>query len=152
MATERPNKNPYSQFNFVVEIDGQQIAGFSEVSGLDSENSPFEYRAGNDPINAVRKLPGMEQYPNASFKRGITGSLALWEWRNEVRNGGAGFPPYRTVVIKLLNEQSDEGTPAMTWTLYNAWPTKLSGPTLSATSNEYAVETLEVCYDRLDIS
>ena len=38
MAIERPNKNPYSAFNFIVEIDGAQIAAFQEVSGLDSED------------------------------------------------------------------------------------------------------------------
>ncbi|HMV67486.1 MAG TPA: phage tail protein [Myxococcota bacterium] len=152
MATERTNKNPYSNFNFIVEIDGDEIAAFSEVSGLDSENTPIEYREGADATNAPRKLPGIEKYPNATLKRGITGSTALWSWRQEVRDGGSSFPPSRTVVVKLLNEQHDKGNPAMTWTLTNAWPTKLSGPQLNAKGNDYAVETLELCYDRLDIS
>lgn len=152
MATERPSKNPYSNFNFIVEVDGDEIAAFAEVSGLDSENTPIEYREGADAINAPRKLPGIEKYPNASLKRGITGSVALWTWRQEVRDGGSTFPPSRTVVIKLLNERGDSGSPAMTWTLTNAWPTKLSGPQLNAKGNDYAVETLELCYDRLDIS
>ena len=46
MATERPNKNPYSNFNFIVEVDGDEIAAFSEITGLDSENTPIEYREG----------------------------------------------------------------------------------------------------------
>ena len=46
MATERGNKNPYSAFNFTVEINGAEIAAFQEVSGLDSENMPIEYREG----------------------------------------------------------------------------------------------------------
>ena len=83
MATERPNRNPYSAFNFIVEIDGQQMAAFQEVSGLDSENTPIEYREGADAMNTVRKLPGIEKYPNLTLKRGITGSLALWDWRKK---------------------------------------------------------------------
>lgn len=152
MAIERENKNPYSNFNFIVEVDGDEIAAFSEIQGLDSENTPIEYREGADAINAPRKLPGIESYPNATLKRGLTGSTALWSWRQEVRDGGATFPPSRTVVIKLLNERRDRGAPAMTWTLINAWPTKLSGPQLNAAGNEFAVETLDLCYDRLDIS
>ncbi len=35
MATPRPN--PYSNLNFIVEIDNEEVVGFSEVSGLDSE-------------------------------------------------------------------------------------------------------------------
>src|SRR4051812_7511969 len=105
MAIERPNKNPYSAFNFIVEIDGAQIAAFQEVSGLDSENTPIEYREGADAMNTVRKLVGIERYPNVLCRRGITGSLELWNWRKEVRDGGTAFPPTRNVTIQLLDEQ-----------------------------------------------
>jgi len=152
MATERPNKNPYSNFNFVVEIDGTEIAAFSEVSGLDSENTAIEYREGADATNAPRKLPGIEKYSNVSLKRGVTGSLALWSWRQEVRDGGSAFPPTRNVVIKLLNEKHDRNSPAMTFTLTNAWPTKLMGPTMNAKGNDFAVEQLDLAHERLDIS
>lgn len=150
MANARPN--PYSAFNFVVEISGIPVASFSEVGGLDSENTPIEYREGADPTNAPRKLPGIESYSNVTLKRGITGSLALWNWRKEVRDGGTAFPPVRQVVIKLLDEKHNEDAPAMTWTLTNAWPTKLTGPSLNATGNEIAIEQLDLCIDRIDVS
>ena len=69
-----------------------------------------------------------------------------------MRDGGTTFPPTKTVVIKLLNEKHDRNTPAMTWTLTNAWPTKITGPTLSAKGNEFAVEQIDIVHDRLDIS
>ena len=68
MATERPNKNPYSAFNFIVEINGAQIAGFQEISGLDSENTPIEYREGSDKLNNVRNMVGMEKHPRLTCK------------------------------------------------------------------------------------
>jgi phage tail-like protein len=148
MATERPNRNPYSAFNFVVEIDGTQLAAFQEVSGLDSENTPIEYREGADPMNTVRKLPGAEKHPNAILRRGIVGSLALWNWRKEVRDGGTAFPPTRNVTIQLLDEKH---VPVFKWKLTNAWCTKLSGPSLNAKGNEIAIEAMELAYDRLDI-
>jgi phage tail-like protein len=149
MATERENHNPYSAFNFIVEIDGEQIAAFQEVTGLDSENTPIEYREGADAVNTVRKLPGIEKYPNLTLKRGITGNLALWDWRKQARDGAAAFPPVRDVTIQLQNEVHEN---VMKWTLTNAWCSKLTGPTLNATSNEIAVETMELAYDRLEIS
>jgi phage tail-like protein len=149
MAVQRENRNPYSAFNFVVEINGEQVAAFQEVSGLDSENTPIEYREGADRINAVRKLPGMEKYPNLTLKRGITGSMALWDWRKEVRDGGDAFPPIRNVVVKLKNEKHEDVTQ---WTLTNAWCCKLAGPTLNAKGNEIAIEAMELSYDRLDRS
>jgi phage tail-like protein len=148
MAIERPNKNPYSAFNFIVEIDGAQVAAFQEVSGLDSENTPIEYREGADAINNVRKLPGSEKTVNATFKRGILGSTTLWDWRKEVRDGGTAFPPTRDVTIKLLNEKHE---PVFKWILTGAWCCKLGGPSLNAKGNEIAIETMELAYDRIDI-
>jgi phage tail-like protein len=101
MANPRPN--PFSNFNFILIAGDQEIAAFSEISGLDSENTPIEYREGADAINAPRKLPGIEKYSNVVCKRGITGSLALWEWRKEIRDGGYAPMPSRTVTIKLLD-------------------------------------------------
>lgn len=66
MAKPRENGNPYSNFNFVVEFDGTEVAAFSEVSGLDSENTPIEYREGADATASPRHLPGMEKYSRFS--------------------------------------------------------------------------------------
>ena len=150
MAIERPN--PYSNFNFIIEVDSEEVAGFSEVGGLDSENTPIDYREGADMTNAIRKLPGIENYPVVQLKRGITGSLFLWEWRQEVRDGTSAFPPSKNVTIKLLNEQANRDAPAMTWTLTNAWPSKLTGPSLNAKGNDIAIEQLDLVHERLDIS
>ncbi len=150
MATQRAN--PYSNFNFIVEADGVgEIGAFSEVSGLDSENTPIEYREGMDPVNAPRKLPGIEKYSNVSLKRGITGSLAMWQWRQQVRDASATAPPSKTVRVKLLNENHDTGSPAMTWVLHGAWPTKITGPSLNAKGNDIAIEQIDLAVERLDI-
>lgn len=149
MAEERDN--PYSNFNFVVLIDGLEVAAFSEVSGLDSENTPIEYREGADSTNAPRKLPGVEKYSNVSLKRGITGHLTLWSWRKEVRDSTSSVPPRKEVTIKLLNEKGDRNKPAMTFRLRNAWPTKITGPSLNAKGNDIAIEQLDLVHERLDI-
>ena len=148
MATERSNKNPYSNFNFIVEIDGQQIAAFQEVSGLDSENTPIEYREGNFKTNFPTKLPGIGKHPNCTLKRGLSGNTYLWDWRKEVRDGGSLFPPTRNVVIQLQNEKHES---VYKWRLTNAWLCKLSGPSLNAKGNEIAIESAELAYDELDI-
>ena len=147
MAVERQNKNPYSAFNFIVEINGEAVAAFQEVSGLDSENTPIEYREGTDAMNTVRKLPGIEKYPNLILKRGMTGSMYLWDWRKEARDSSGSFPPVRDVVIQLQSETHEN---VYKWKLTNAWCCKLTGPTLNATGNEIAVETMELAYDRID--
>jgi phage tail-like protein len=147
-----PRDNPYSNFNFVVFLGADEVGAFSEVSGLDSENSPIEYREGADATNAMRKLPGIEKYSNVSLKRGITGSLALWNWRKEVRDSTSTVPPRKEVTILLLNEKGDRQKPAMTFKLRNAWPTKITGPSLNAKGNDIAIEQLDLVHERLEIS
>ena len=44
MAETGSRNDPYSAFNFLVEIDSVIVAGFSEVGGLDTTTDPIEYR------------------------------------------------------------------------------------------------------------
>jgi phage tail-like protein len=55
----------------------------------------------------------------------------------------------QTVVIKLLDET---GAPTMTWTLTNAWPTKIQSTDLKADGNEVAIESIELAYETLVIA
>ena len=56
--------DPYSAFNFLVEIDNVTVAGFSEVSGLTTETDAIDYRNGDEDI-IVRKLPGLKKVTKA---------------------------------------------------------------------------------------
>ncbi len=145
MATYRDD--PYSAFNFLVSFgpDPSEIVGsFSEVSGLGVEIEPIEYRNGSEDIT-VRKIPGLKKFPNVVLKRGIIGDLGLWEW---VKAAMDGTRDQRTVVIQLLDESREA---VMAFKLTNAWPVKWEGPSLNATANEVAIETLELCHEGLEI-
>ena len=61
--------DPYAQFNFILEIEGTTVAGFTEVGGLSMDQDIIEYREGADTATA-RKLPGLRKYGNISLKRG----------------------------------------------------------------------------------
>lgn len=143
MAAPAKHKDPYRGFNFKVEIDGIQEAGFRECTGLDSSTEVVEYREGDNP-NYMRNLPGLNKSSPITLKRGITDSDKLWQWRKKVIDGKA---ERKNVSIILLNEANDE---KVRWNLREAWPTKWEGPSLNATSNEVAIETLEFVYDDME--
>jgi phage tail-like protein len=151
MATDRPN--PYSAFNFRVTVDrfgdaNSFTAGFQEVSGLSDEITVAEYRNGNEPDNHVRKIPGMEKVGDITLKRGVIGSLNIYAWIKEVREGSQAVR--RSVTIQLLDEA--HVTPVMTWKLLNAFPMKYTGPTLNAKGGtDVAMEELVLAYERLDM-
>ncbi|ARA94275.1 MAG: phage tail protein [Bacteroidetes bacterium] len=146
MATFR--ERPYSQFNFIVEIDGLDRAGFQEVSGLGMEINVAEYREGNELDNAPRKITGLYKVPDVTLKRGVIGALDLYEWLNEVRNGSQDA--LRSVSIQMLSE--DRATVAMAWQLSNARPMKYTGPTLNGTGTDVAVEELVLACERIDVA
>src|SRR5712691_12934812 len=144
MAATGSRIDPFSGFNFLVEIDGVTVAGFSECSGLTTETDPIEYRNGNEDIT-VRKLPGLKKFTNISLKRGYTASKELWEWRKKVMEGKT---ERKSGSIVLLNEARQ---PALHWNFRDGWPRKWDGPTLNAKTNEVAIETLEIAIEGLEL-
>lgn len=145
MATFRPD--PYHMFNFTVAIgNGQEaetVGGFSDCSGLGVEVNYAEYRNGNEPFNTVRKVAGTYKNDDVTLKRGLVGSLSLFEWLRAVA-GGAHEP--RLVTITLFDEARE---PVCSWELRNAQPKKWTGPTFAAKGGgEVAMEELSlVCED-----
>lgn len=156
MATKR--NNPYAAFNFVVTLDGTTLGGFMEVSGLDTENAVIEYRQGDDQTSGafVRKQPGMEVYRNLTFRRGITGDLKLWtDLRKKIRDADIGpeFGNVGSATPSLkVDLQDEKHSTVQSWTLQNAWVSKLSGPSLNAKTNEIAIEAIEVVCERIELS
>jgi phage tail-like protein len=142
---------PYTQFNFLVDLgtgttDGPQ-AGFQECSEIGMSVDVIEYRNGNDRENDVRKLTGLAHVNDVTLKRGIIGSLDLYEWLDQIRNGDQAA--YRTVVIQLQNE--DHTAVVQTWKLLRARIVKhVSGP-LNAKGNDVAMEELTLAYERLEL-
>jgi len=150
MAVQRDR--PYAQFNFVVDLgtgatDGPQ-AGFQECSEIGMSVDVIEYRNGNEKENGVRKLTGLARYPDVTFKRGIIGSLDLYQWLNDIRNGNQAA--VRTVTVKLMSE--DQKAVVQEWRLQRARIIKhVSGP-FNAKGTDVAMEELTLAYERLEMS
>jgi phage tail-like protein len=142
---------PYLQFNFLVDIgDGDSAgisAGFQEVSAIETEVTVTEYRNGNSKENSVVKLTGINKCTDVTLKRGTIGSLALYHWLDDIRNGNQGA--YRTVTIQLQNE--DHSEVVETWKLLRARIIKHSSGPLNAKGKDVAVEEIVLAYERLQL-
>ena len=144
MAETGSRNDPYSAFNFVVEIDSMSVAGFSECSGLTTETDPIEYREGNEDIR-VRQLPGLKKFTNIELKRGYTSSKDLWEWRKKVMDGKT---ERRAGAIVLQDESRQE---ALRWNFKEGWPSKWEGPSFNAKNNDVAIESLAITVEGLEL-
>jgi phage tail-like protein len=142
---------PYVQFNFLVNLgDGNTEgpeAGFQECSNIGMEVTVAEYRRGNDKENSVRKITGLNKATDVTLKRGVIGSLNLYNWLNDIRNGNQSAE--RTVIIQLQNEDHTEIV--QTWKLLRARIIKhVSGP-MNARGTDVAMEELTLAYERLEM-
>jgi len=144
MATD-DRHDPYRAYNFVLEIDNIPRGAFSEVSGLTAEGDSVDYREGSDVQPSVRKLVGLRKYANIMLKRGYSQDKSLWQWYTNILNG---IPDRRNVAIVLLNEQREI---VLRWNAENAWINKIEGPTMNATSNDVAMESVELCHEALTL-
>lgn len=131
-------KNPYSAFNFIIEIDNAPVAAFSEVDALTADGNVIEYREGEDGDRAFRKLQGLRKFGQITLKRGYTASPDLWSWWQSIRRGDAHR---KSGIILFLNKARE---PILKWAIKEAWINKWEGPAMNATTNEVAIEALEV--------
>jgi phage tail-like protein len=135
---------PLPKFHFQVKWDDSEVA-FQEVSGLDIETQPLEYRAGNSKEFSTVKMPGLKT-GTITMKKGVFKSdNAIYDWFKDVKMNTIAR---KSLTISLLDE---EHNPTMVWKVRNAFPVKVSSTDLKAEGNEVAVETLEIAFEGLEI-
>jgi phage tail-like protein len=138
-----PRSTPYGSFNFSVNLNSpgvdpdSELGGFSDVSGLSTEMTMAEYRAGNSKENHVRKIPLMHKVGDVTLKRGVIDSTEFFAWIKQTRE--VGFKAKRDVTITLKDET---GAPVRVWKLSAVAPLKYTGPTLAGKGGEIAMEEL----------
>lgn len=145
-------ERPYVQFNFLVNLgdgvtEGAQ-AGFQEVSAIGMEVTVAEYRNGNERENSVRKITGLNKSQDVTLKRGVIGSLNLYQWLNEIRNGNQSA--IRTVTIQLQNE--DHSAVVQEWVLQRARIIKYTCGPLNAKGTDVAMEEMVLAFERLEMA
>jgi phage tail-like protein len=133
---------PYPNFNFHVEIGGEDIGQFSEIWMPEITFDVIEYREGGD--FTTRKITGRVKYGNIILKRGVTSNNQLYQWVNEVRNGNIDR---RTVSIALLNHSREV---IKRWVLHEAWPVRYKLPDLDAEGKQEAFEIIELAIENIE--
>lgn len=139
--------DPLVGFSFSLDISGKVKGYFTEVSGLSSESDIIEHKI-TDPSgrDLIQKIPGRTKYGDITLKRGITSELDMWKWRAEVEKGN--IQGARVNCTITMFDQSL--TPISKWNLTNAWPTKISGPSMQSDGNNFGVEELTLTHEMME--
>ena len=137
---------PIPVYHYRVSIDGNDALAFSEVSGLSIEYETTTYKDGMSFKMGAKHMPAQPTPPKITLKKGIVkAGSQLYDWLNSTN---LNTVEKKDLTIDLLNEESQ---PVVTWQVLNAFPTKLEAPSLDATSNDVAVETLELMANDLKL-
>jgi phage tail-like protein len=131
--------DPYQSCNFIVEIEGLLVGGFSECTGLQVEVEMHEYREGGQN-GFVHRFAGATRHPPLVLKHGMSPLDGLWGWHQDV---AAGDIRRRNGTVYLLNQQR---APVLWWNFSQALPIKWSGPELQADRSAIAVESVELAH------
>lgn len=140
-SAQSANVWPLVKFAFSVKIGDKELM-FQEVTGLASETQVIEYRAGNNKVFSTVKMPGIKKFGNVTLKKGIfKDDKDMWTMYNMIKMNTI---ERKTVTISLLDEAQ---AVAMSWTLDNAFPCKMTVSDMKSDANEPAVETMELAHE-----
>jgi len=118
------------------------VGGFSECSGLETSMKVEEFNEGGRN-GEVLKFPGRISWTNVTLKKGLGSSTALWDWYYAFVEGRG---KRRDGVIILMNELK---VPNNIWQFRRGIPVKYTGPSLNATQNNVAIESIEIAHEGL---
>jgi phage tail-like protein len=93
------------------------------------------------------KIPGNIKYGNLTLRRGMTDSMALWNWFDDVQNKQWGEQRLEgnNFYVSIFNQS---GVETARYEFENAWPTSYKIDPLRAKSTDFEIEELEIAFEQ----
>lgn len=136
-------------YSYKVEIDGKTVA-FSEVSGLSMVYNTTLYA--ESPTTGIgpqwQYMPAQMNPVTLTMKKGVVVGVsvpALFGWISSIQLNRV---EKKDIYVRLCDET---GAAVISWKIINAFPTKLEAPGFTASSNDVAIESLELMADSVAI-
>ena len=137
-------EDPLISFNFLLELEGVAAGHFTECTGIGSEHDVVEHKIVDKQGHEItRKIPGRLKWSDLTLKRGITSTMDLWKWRDQVVKGAVGNAR-KNLSVTMLDRAYE---PVAVWHFQNAWPSKLSGPSMKSDDNSFGIEEVVIAHE-----
>ena len=118
------------------------LGGFMECSGLEMSLEVKDFEEGGNN-GFVYKFATRMKWANILLKKGLGVGSALWDWSFSFVEGRG---KRRDGIIALLDDMKQ---PSAIWYFQRALPLKYTGPSLNATQNNVAIESIEIAHEGL---
>src|SRR5215210_5598607 len=131
---------------FSVEWQGAVQGVFKSLENIGSENELAEYKAsGPSGEQVVKYQPGLLKWNPVTLKQGVTKDMYFWEWRRMVEEGDMEKARKNGAFVM----HNTKGEPVARWEFVAGWPRSIKGPSGDSTSNDIAIEELEIVYEKI---
>ncbi|WP_130734443.1 phage tail protein [Flavobacterium sp. J27] len=125
---------PLPVYNYQVIINGSEVMSFSEISGLEIEREHVVYKHGFSWLVGNHLIRAQQKPINVSLKRGVVRQRSyLYDWMM------SGIK--KDIRIELCDET---GIAVVSWEVSRALPLKLDAPSFGASTNDVAIESLDL--------
>ena len=143
---------PLPAYNYRVDIGTDTIA-FTEVSGLEivydtvvySESPTVAGQAG--PVWMA--MPAVPKMVTLTLKKGYVKAKSIAALYNWIASIQLNRVDKKDITIHLCDEKGDS---VVRWKVIDAFPTKLTAPSFSASSNDAAIESMELMADGIEMA
>jgi len=138
-------EDPLVAFKFGLEIEGKLSGFFTTVGGIGSESEVVEHKIVNPDTGEtiIQKIPGRLTWTEVTLKRGVTSSIDVWQWRQEVVDGKVDDARTNCSII-AFNQANEE---IARWNFDMAWPSKVTGPDMDSGGTDYMVEEMTIVHE-----
>ena len=134
-------------YTFKIEIDGQVIAQFKEISGIESSREVIEHRENTmTGKEVIKKLPGKKSWSDITLKRGVTDNKVIWDWHKLVMDGKIDEARKNGSIVIYDYALGETAR----WNITNCWPNKVSVSGLQAGSSDVAVEEMTLAHEGIE--
>jgi phage tail-like protein len=143
---------PLPVYNYKVDIGSDTVA-FSEVSGLEVSVETITYKESQVASGKVgpniMHMPGNPKPLTITLKKGFVVAKSvpvLYKW---LKSTELNRIEKKDITVHLCDEK---GESVVRWKVIDAFPTKLTAPGFNASSNEVAIETMELMASSMEMS
>jgi phage tail-like protein len=121
-------------------ISDVALGGFTECTGLEMALDVEEYKEGGNN-GAILKFPTRVKWTDITLKKGMGTSTELWDWHYGFVEGEG---KRRDGIIMLQNDLHE---PNNIWYFKRGLPIKYTGPTMNASQNGVAIESIVIAHE-----
>ncbi len=133
--------SPCAFAQFTISGPGYPPMTFKEADGLQSQTQSIEARHSDSSTFYPVKMPGLGSVGNITLRNGTVSNQAhFWDFYSSVT--------MNTISRATLTLQGPRG---ITWTLNNAWPTRITGTNLHDTGEQVNITSMEIAYESLTV-